>query len=276
MINSIEWYAGFFDGDGCVDIYELPPRPNVTINPTYHLMVKVAITNQEPILLFRDKFGGRVSQRLPKKGNRKEMFTWVTTNRKELLNFSYQLTPYLILKYGQVENLAKFIDSTHPNKKGELELKNRLYLLFRRSRNEIRPIIPELLSPPYLGGFFDAEGSIVVHQNAYIYPQITVALYERPIIEAITAKFGGNILHSMGYNFIGWTLSSKPLIKEFLSVIRPFSILKGNKIDKALEYATSKDLRGNKYWWGGGSLSASTKDRDERSKLISSFGKNKQ
>jgi len=61
----------------------------------------------------------------------------------------------------------------------------------------------------------------------------------------------------------------KVLIKEFISTIRPFSILKTEKIDKAMKYAVSKDLRGNKTWWGGGSLSASIKDRNKRNKLIS-------
>lgn len=87
---SLEYWAGFFDGEGCVYIH---PGGNVRIN--------VAQKNPEVLYLMTKDFGfGTVRN----KGKRiSEGYTWVSTKKAEVEKFLTSVLPFLIVKKKDAE-----------------------------------------------------------------------------------------------------------------------------------------------------------------------------
>lgn len=78
------WVAGFFDGEGCVDIH-LTKRQN---SERYCLHVTVGQNVEAPLVAMQAEFGGRVSLR--KSG----LWCW-NVNADEAANFLIAVRPYL-------------------------------------------------------------------------------------------------------------------------------------------------------------------------------------
>lgn len=94
---SIEYLAGFFDGEGCIKI----SRSHTTVSgsPRYNLSIKVGNINQEVIKAFGDRWGGKyyILPESVKRGNRQIFYEWFANSKvsKIVLN---EMFPYLIVK----------------------------------------------------------------------------------------------------------------------------------------------------------------------------------
>src|SRR5690348_10748961 len=96
MNISLEYIAGFFDGEGCVRAVLAKNRENAA-------GLHVFITNTYlPILKhFEQRFGGTVSLRNVENPKHKTTYQWRISNRKGIKNFLEQISPFLIEKKEQ-------------------------------------------------------------------------------------------------------------------------------------------------------------------------------
>jgi hypothetical protein len=80
--NDLLWFAGFFDGEGCVTLHRKLRKNKV---PCYELMLQVAGTHFPTVLGLQQIWGfGRVNQHLEKRGNRKPYWHWIVYGSKAL------------------------------------------------------------------------------------------------------------------------------------------------------------------------------------------------
>ena len=98
---SIEYLAGFFDGEGCIGVY---PSKNKKGYKTYNLVLTVG--QIEPIVIrkLHGKYGGslRFDERSKKIKNRQDAWYWHISGRKAE-RFLRDVFPYLIVKRSQAE-----------------------------------------------------------------------------------------------------------------------------------------------------------------------------
>lgn len=103
------YLAGFFDGEGCVGVYEKHPRQHRdrTRYSTFVLSITLSNTNQEVLEYIKEHCGGRISIRASEGATKldgtpkKPCWRWDASNR-EAAHILQQLLPYLIVKREQV------------------------------------------------------------------------------------------------------------------------------------------------------------------------------
>ncbi len=76
---SLGWMAGFFDGEGCIQITRQKPRGE-RVSPAYGLRVSVTNTDPEAILPFKTRFGGGIIRTKTPSGNY-WLWRWTATSQ---------------------------------------------------------------------------------------------------------------------------------------------------------------------------------------------------
>jgi len=85
------YLAGFFDGEGCVQVYQRKK------NSKYIQVIASAYqTLEKPLLLFKRRYGGKVRPN-KKRSNRKQSWTWYAYGKDAFFALSRML-PWLIVK----------------------------------------------------------------------------------------------------------------------------------------------------------------------------------
>lgn len=95
---SVEYAAGFFDGEGMV-------RLGTKFNPR----VDVTNTDPAPLLAFRDRWGGsvlRTTDRLRRKPN----YLWALSGWEKVEVFLRDIEPFCLVKYPQVVAVLRLCD----------------------------------------------------------------------------------------------------------------------------------------------------------------------
>jgi hypothetical protein len=104
------------------------------------------------------------------------------------------------------------------------------------------------MTPAYLAGFFDGEGSVGIYLCGtsawHLRVQISQANTEEAtrLLGSLRAEYGGSISvvnKALDRRGLLWQTSG-PRAAAFLEVIRPYSILKADQIDVALAYQRNK------------------------------------
>jgi len=92
---SLEYLAGYFDGEGCVSFYANSGHPP-------YLRIGIGSADLEVLLKFTEYFGGDVRKEKTPKGNRRQIYYWgcLGTVAQDVLR---QLLPFLIAKRPQAE-----------------------------------------------------------------------------------------------------------------------------------------------------------------------------
>ena len=88
MEISIEYAAGFFDGEGSITI-EVPNRKST---PSWRLSVRVSQNTAKPLLALQERWGGSVSRVRTRKG-----YQWQISCRKAAA-FLRDILPHLLVK----------------------------------------------------------------------------------------------------------------------------------------------------------------------------------
>lgn len=100
----------------------------------------------------------------------------------------------------------------------------------------------------YLAGLFDGEGCVFISRkkstgvNPSYGVSVSISNCHRGILELLRRAYGGYVKH---YNetrpnqrdWFTWQLSGGKMAASFLTAIRPYSIIKAEEIDLALEFA---------------------------------------
>ncbi len=98
-INSWEYMAGLFDGEGCIQLRKSQPRKaNRSITPKYDLHVSIALTRSSDLLYrVRNTFGGSISEPNERNPKWKPIVIWDATTRDAYMFLKF-IYPYLIIK----------------------------------------------------------------------------------------------------------------------------------------------------------------------------------
>jgi len=92
---SVEYMAGFFDGEGTVAVTTRGREKGV------YLRISISNTNQQILHLIKACFGGYLSTPRKKRENWKPSCEWINSG-KSAAEFLKLIQPYVILKKGQV------------------------------------------------------------------------------------------------------------------------------------------------------------------------------
>ena len=103
MKVSLEYLAGFFDGEGCIDcqvMYANPPyEKNFYVRP--RLRLSQGANGYALLEHIRDNFGGHLSKERKPKGNQNASKSWEILNKKGIVEMLELLEPLLIVKKQQ-------------------------------------------------------------------------------------------------------------------------------------------------------------------------------
>lgn len=251
---SIEYIAGFFDGEGCIYIN----------NKTHRLRVCITNTNYYILKQFKEMFGGSIYKRQLRKlknnrGYCKQIFQW-SIEFNNALRFLECIQPYTIVKKEQIELAIKYRNRINPSNGGKplsneekyiresyiKQIKKLIHVNITESKLEhIYKKVSNSINNRYIAGFFDAEGTVCIHKNTDgVSVGIKQTHYE--VLRLIQEIFNGKISTiEEKYCKDGchrkrtwtWEIHSNNAIK-FLTVISPFLFEKQEQIILAIKYYT--------------------------------------
>lgn len=99
--RRIEYFAGFFDGEGCVLIVKREAKCEGMFNPAYSIIANVTNTNREVLEAFRTRFEGTIRPYKPDEHHRQWLGKWWSSSLTAY-NFLQAVYPYLIVKRYEV------------------------------------------------------------------------------------------------------------------------------------------------------------------------------
>ena len=118
---SLEWIAGFFDGEGCV--CTVRPSSSGPRHKSRLLIVSITQADRTPLDDLREMFGGYVGCQKPKAGQNQAVFSWKVSAQKAE-NFLRAVQPYCRVKHQQIEAALKLRQLVHakdnPNRFDEI------------------------------------------------------------------------------------------------------------------------------------------------------------
>ena len=95
--SELNYYAGFFDGEGCIMIKKKHSR-----RPYHTLDIAISLTNLNTLEDFKRAFGGAIYGAYKSKANYKDKWSWMIGGNKALA-FLKAIYPYLRLKSREAE-----------------------------------------------------------------------------------------------------------------------------------------------------------------------------
>ncbi len=184
---------------------------------------------------------------------------WTNAKAAGLLR---EIGPYLRIKANHVAALLEFQEHIRryrrtrdskgrllPMSKGELSFREEFHRRLKHlnvrgvtrgsahSRRERRhgPTLP--LSPKYLAGFIDGEGSLMIarwkspqYTRAYYKPRVSISNTNREVLEEVQQIYGGILANQpprkAAWRFAYQLIWTDGMVGPLLSVIRPFLVIK--------------------------------------------------
>jgi intein/homing endonuclease len=101
--KTLAYFAGLFDGEGCINVAEVKPRPGRR-SPSFQTVAQVSMTDRRSLDLLLDSFGGSI-RRTNKVGAR-PIWVWRVYHKAAKL-FLEDILPYLVVKKLQAELLIE-------------------------------------------------------------------------------------------------------------------------------------------------------------------------
>lgn len=103
---ALGWCAGLFDGEGCISIH----RQSGT--GTYHLMLRMNMTDESTVRRFRSRIGLGTVRQYPSRGIRVPSYIWGCYARREMTTFLCMLLPYLVTKRRDAQVALRFLSES--------------------------------------------------------------------------------------------------------------------------------------------------------------------
>lgn len=101
--KTLAYFAGLFDGEGCINVTEVKPRPGRR-SPSFQTLAQVSMTDRRSLELLMCSFGGSV--RLVNKKGARPIWVWRVYHKTAKL-FLEAIIPYLVVKKLQAELLIE-------------------------------------------------------------------------------------------------------------------------------------------------------------------------
>jgi len=120
---SIEYLAGFVDGEGCffIGLFNTVARPGASSYPNYHTLLKISNNNFDVLQWLYNEFGGSIDKRIKKQRLRKNELPSYSLEftGNTLTNICYKLLPYLFVKKEHCKIMIRMRE-TFPVKRGKV------------------------------------------------------------------------------------------------------------------------------------------------------------
>ena len=109
---SIEYLAGFFDGEGCIDVqrmYAQTAKGKLYVRPR----VRLCLANSGRFLLemLRAQYGGHLADRDPGKRAQQHSTSWEMLSAADMKRFLTPMVPHLVLKREQAKLALWWLDN---------------------------------------------------------------------------------------------------------------------------------------------------------------------
>lgn len=139
--EDIAYFAGLFDGEGCINIASARNPLAKTFNQQHILTVRVGMTHPTAIYLLQQYFGGSVTKRLRslKNPKHKDSYNW-TASGAEAKAFLLQMHYQLITKQVELEIALDYLANRTLSRRGiklseeELALRNGYLLALQEAK----------------------------------------------------------------------------------------------------------------------------------------------
>jgi intein/homing endonuclease len=250
------YIAGFFDGEGSVNIIKQKARGESQEGKFTHFLVcSVANTNREVLDAIQSVYGSNVAP-VRGKGNAKSSYRLHFTRRQAEI-FLTDIYPFLLLKKQQV---ALGLKSRETIRKGSYcgrskvlsnqalhdrdKLENEIKKMNKSQISKLTWDIPDEAKAQYMAGLFDAEGSMsILKPSAKVHRlYVSVSSVDKGIIEWISINAEGiGTITKRTQEYEKWNDSWKWQVSDdralgFLKVIEPYLIIKKRQVEIATEF----------------------------------------
>ncbi len=252
----ISYIAGFFDGEGMIEI-----------SKELRLLTQTGNTNLDILKRIKSVFSGEIYPREARKEGHKKQWSWQITDRDKLKFFLETILPYSTVKKSQILDALEFLENTTNSMGKRLSSEERKYRESMHLKNqelkcriytddEIKQFTYQIDNTTqsqkmfdksvysYISGFFDAEGTVGVYGNINesLYLTSRIKNTYPNILIGMKQVFGGNVtklVKSKNPNHRQqwiWGTGDKDDIKFFLTKILPYSIIKTSQIKLGLKF----------------------------------------
>jgi len=239
--DDLKYAAGFFDGEGCIQIATPKKQKN-----TYYVYVRVNNTNLNALEFMRRLFGGSVFAQPRTNLAWSPTWGWVVCSRKAEA-FLRAVLPYLVIKKRQAEKAIELqgtlVRGDHHVSEERLSKRAALKSEIAVLKTVFLDKVEELPSYPYLAGFFDAEGTVQVGvHNGTPCLQIRITNTEKALLDKIRGSLGGSVCSKSDKGRITpcwhWLVYSKKAA-SVLREMMPNLIVKREQARLAIEFQGS-------------------------------------
>ena len=109
IINNIIYFAGIFDGEGCVMIVKTMRIKRKEISPDYYLKLSISNTNKNIMEWIKDNIGGNYILYISKRQKEKDVYKWFLSGERAY-NLLIKIFPYSIIKNKQIKIGMEFFN----------------------------------------------------------------------------------------------------------------------------------------------------------------------
>ena len=273
---SVEYLAGIIDGEGSLSLNRIPR------GQSYHeYCVRITISNTNRAILkeIMEDWGGTIHSMGVRRSGWKPGFVLIWTNAAGA-RLLYRAHRYLRVKSQHAVALLEFTEHLQkcvrrrdelgrllPYPRHVMEIREAFFRRLRQLnqkgvghpelQGDLKPDYERIrlreagISPRYLAGFVDGEGSVMITKSrsrksgcVQYRARLTVSNTDRGILEEICRDFGGTI-HKVGRGKSTWKpgymlVFTDGLIPSLLSVLRPHLRLKRRQAAVQLEFIHHK------------------------------------
>ena len=258
---SIEYLAGFIDGEGYLALGRIPRRGSTE----YPVRMVVYNTNLEVIEAIRSVWGGTVSCSKSRKPGWKDQYALIWTNAAAA-NLLEKVAPYLRIKAQQAATLLDFQSHIRAGRRSrdsrgrllpmsseEQNSREAVYQYLKRlnargPQAEFEPKTPSgprfanasangCPSSEYLAGFIDGEGSLMINRvkardspRVQYRARIAIGNTNRAVLEDIQASYGGILVKEYraeaGWKHLHQLVWTGGMLEQLLDAVGPYLRIK--------------------------------------------------
>jgi hypothetical protein len=246
-IEDIQYAAGFFDGEGCVQINPKKSQPN-----TFVAEVRITNTNLEVLEWHRTRFGGSIGVQPPNKKVKKNKKCWYWSTASLIANaYLKTIVPFLVIKREQVQIAIDFQARVKRgcNRLTSEEIETRRAMSVRVDElKKLQHLVAyeNCPSQEYIVGFVDAESNIIIYRVRRHYElALDVTNTNISILNHLKGKFGGAIIckpDKDGRNFdcFDWSFQGDPA-SDLMSSMKSRLICKKPQVLLGIEFQQKKN-----------------------------------
>ena len=93
-IENVAWFAGLFEGEGCISPDYQKDKRIISGKPTPRYYITITMTDKDVIFRLKDLFGGRIYDRPPQKEAWKHQYRWFLYEKKKVRVLLAAALPY--------------------------------------------------------------------------------------------------------------------------------------------------------------------------------------